>query len=99
MSSFADRPPPDAERFLVALDAWRAGDDSAGTTMQSLKRGGLDELLAENAETAPEILAAWVRWEKGGVRPSDTLDELDRLGLRALLDRVVQAQREIFGTA
>jgi hypothetical protein len=97
MSSFADRPPPEPERFLIALDAWRAGDDSAGTTMQSLKRGGLDELLAENAETAPQILAAWVRWEKGGVRPADTLEELERLGLRDVLERVAQAQREIFG--
>ena len=97
MSTFADRPPPDPDRFLAALDAFHAEDDSAGTTMQTLKRGGLDELLAQNAEHEAELVAIWTRWEKGGVRPADTLEELEAAGLRALLSRVSEAQREVFG--
>jgi hypothetical protein len=98
MSSFADRPPPEPERFLAALDAWRAGDETAGTTMQTLKRGGLDELLATNADSGSEVLAAWTRWEKGGVSPVETLQAMETAGLRELLERVLEAQREVFGS-
>ena len=95
--SYAERPPPDPERFLVALDEWRAGDVTPGTALQTLKRGGLDELLAHNAETDSAVLVAWTEWERGKVNPGPTLEALEAAGLRDLLARVLEAQREVFG--
>ena len=99
MSSFADRPPPDPERFITALEEWRRGDTPPGTTMQSLKRGGLDELLAENAEPGSPLLDAWNLWERGQASPGPTLEALAGAGLDELLHRVLEAQREVFGTS
>ncbi|HVL65211.1 MAG TPA: hypothetical protein VM573_08600 [Actinomycetota bacterium] len=99
MSSFADRPPPDPQTFLTALDEWKAGDVTAGTALQTMKRGGLDEMLSQNAETDAEVLVAWNEWERGRVGPSETLDALEAAGVRDLLERVLQAQRDIFGEA
>lgn len=96
-SSFADRPPPDPERFIHALDEWRSGETNAGTTMQSLKRGGFDELLAANAETDSELFVAWTAWEKGGVPPTTTLEAMEAAGVRDLLGRVLEAQRHLGG--
>lgn len=98
-SSFNDRPPPDPERFLAALDEWRAGDNTAGTTMQTLKRGGLEEILAHNAESDSAVLVAWSEWERGKANPEPTLEALEAAGLRDLLQRVLEAQREVFGDA
>jgi hypothetical protein len=96
-SSYADRPAPDPERFLAALDAWRAGDDHAGTAVQKLKRGGFDELATENADRAPRVLAAWAEWERGKVGPAQTLEALEAAGIRDLLAGVIELQREVFG--
>ncbi|HEX4979091.1 MAG TPA: hypothetical protein VFV35_03405, partial [Acidimicrobiales bacterium] len=96
-ASFADRPPPDPEAFLRALDDWRAGDATPGTTLQALKRAGLDELLAHNAEPGSALLAAWDEWERGRAMPGPTLDALDAAGLADLLRRVRDTQREVFG--
>jgi len=98
-SSFADRPPPDLERFLAALDEWRSGEITPGTTLQTLKRGGLDEVLVQNAEADSDLLAAWNAWEKGKANPGPTLEALEAAGIRGLLDRVLQTQREVFGGA
>jgi hypothetical protein len=91
-SSMADRPPPDPVRLLAALDAWVSGDFTAGTTMQSLKRGGLDELLAATSESDADAEAArtrevWLAWEKGKAKPGDTLIALEAAGIREVLQR------------
>lgn len=85
-SSFADRPPPDPIRFLATLDEWRRGDVTAGTALQTLKRGGLDLLLG-NETAAPEALRdAWDAWERGKVSAADTLARLEDEGLQAFLE-------------
>lgn len=99
MSSFADRPPPDPQHFLTALDEWKAGDANAGTTLQTFKRGGLDELLATNVEADSVLGSAWSDWERGRVTPGDTLAALEAGDLRGLLERIIAAQREVFGGA
>ena len=99
MSSYVDRPPPDPERFLAALADWRSGEATPGTTMQALKRGGLDELLAENTEHASAIASAWDDWERGKTPPGPALAALDEAGLSELLERVLAAQREAFPPA
>ena len=98
-SEYADRPAPDPQRFLAALDSWRSGDDSAGTTVQTLKRGGFDELATENADSAPDVLAAWTVWERGKAGPTETLEALETAGVRDLLAGVIEFQREVFGGA
>ena len=91
-ASFADRPPPDPVRFLATLDEWRRGDVSAGTALQTLKRGGLDLLLLadESASPAPpataELRDAWDAWERGKASAADTLARLDEAGLPAFLE-------------
>jgi hypothetical protein len=90
-SSMADRPPPDPARLLAALDAYLAGDFTAGATMQSLKRGGLNELLAEAVDPAADaVRAVWADWEKGRAKPGDTLAALEAAGLREVLQRLQQ---------
>ena len=85
-SSFADRPPPDPVRFLATLDEWRRGDVTAGTALQTLKRGGLDLLLV-NETTAPAALRdAWDAWERGKASAADTLTRLREAGLQAFLE-------------
>lgn len=84
----ADRPPPDPVRLLAAFDAWTSGEFTPGTTMQSLKRGGLDELLATLADgDADEVRDAWTAWEKGRAKPGDTLSALVAAGVREVLQR------------
>jgi len=88
-SSFADRPPPDPIRFIAALDEWRRGDVTAGTTLQTLKRGGLDLLLLadEGPSQPPEALRdAWDVWERGKASAADTLARLEDAGLQAFLE-------------
>lgn len=99
MSSFADRPPPDPQHFLKALEEWKAGDATPGTTLQTFKRGGLDELLVANVDTDSELAVAWSNWERGRVLPADTIVALESAGLRGLLERIIAAQREVFGGA
>jgi hypothetical protein len=85
--SFADRPPPDPLRLLAALDEWRRGDVTAGTVLQTFKRGGLDALLAEEGRAAPPALRdAWDAWERGRTPPAETLTRLDEAGLRPFLE-------------
>ncbi|HEX7168823.1 MAG TPA: hypothetical protein VF230_17735 [Acidimicrobiales bacterium] len=106
-TSFADRPPPDPERLLAALDERVVGETPPGNVTQALKRAGLDEFLAETltalqqagADTAEvvRVLEAWNRWERGVQPPGPALDELDEAGLRPFLERARDAQREAFG--
>ena len=106
-ASFADRPPPDPERFLASLDEFDQGDVPPGTTVQALKRGGLDELLVETVSarqqvgtdvtSATQVLEVWNRWERGQATPGETLTALAESGLRALLQEVLDTQQEAFG--
>ncbi len=87
-ASFADRPPPDPVRFLAVLEEWRRGDVTAGTALQTLKRGGLDLLLLadDTASTPAELREAWDAWERGKASAADTLARLEEAGLPAFLE-------------
>ena len=88
-ASFADRPPPDPVRFLAALEEWRRGDVTAGTALQTLKRGGLDLLLLADEGTsqpAGALRDAWDAWERGKASAADTLTRLEEAGLQAFLE-------------
>ena len=108
MTSFADRPPPDPEVLLAALDEHALGEAHPGTTTQALKRAGLDEFLTETlaalqtagADTTEvaAVFDAWSKWERGVNPPGPALEELDAAGLRPLLERARDAQREAFGS-
>lgn len=85
--SEAERPPPDPSRLLAAIDAWAAGDNTPGTTMQSLKRGGMDQYLAQLGDEGDDARDAWERWEKGRATPGETLRALEEARVRELLSR------------
>lgn len=78
-----ERPEPEPARLLAALDEWVAGEATPGATMQSLKRGVLDELVA--ASDNDELKQAWDEWERGRATPGDTLQRIEQAGVRALL--------------
>lgn len=84
-ASFADRPPPDRARFLATLDEWRGGDVTAGTALQTLKRGGLDLLLGTETTAPAALREAWDAWERGKASAADTLAGLEEAGLPAFL--------------
>ena len=84
MSTAADRPAPEPARLLAALDEHALGDATPGMTVQSLKRGGLDLLLA--GEGAPaDLVSAWDGWERGRTPPGPLLDALEAAGIRGFL--------------
>lgn len=84
---YAERPAPDRQRFLAALAEWRSGEVTPGTTMQTLKRGGFDLLLADAGPAAPQPLVdAWDAWERGHAPPAETLARLDDAGLQEFLE-------------
>jgi len=72
-------------RFLATLDEWRRGDVSAGTALQTLKRGGLDLLLTSEAADGA-LRDAWEAWERGQSPPAETLTRLEQAGLPAFLE-------------
>jgi hypothetical protein len=45
----AERPPPDAPKLLAQWMEWERGDVNPGDLVKNLKRGGLRELLEEQA--------------------------------------------------
>lgn len=55
MSTYEDRPPPDAEKLLAYWMEWEKGETPPGRVISNLKTAGLRELLEATVVARQEI--------------------------------------------
>lgn len=88
-----ERPPPDPTKMRGVWEAWQRGEALPGRTLADLKIAGFRELIdaePEGAATAG-LLDPWMRFEKGGTKPDEVLNALDRAGIGDVLARLATA--------